>query len=1288
MLKKYVNIGLIVSLLLGLFLTSYVWFVPQAKAEPAFKVLVFSKTAGFRHDSITAGIAAIQSMGAASNFQVTVAEDASLFTTVNLAQYSSVIFLMTTGDVLNAAQQTAFEGYIRSGKGFVGIHSASDTEYTWPWYGSLVGSYFDSHPAVMQANIKVADQAHPSTSTLPKNWTRTDEWYNFKSNPRGAVHVLATLDETTYTGGNMGYDHPIAWCQRYEGGRSWYTGGGHEASSFSETAFKQHILGGILWASGQSAGDCSATVFNSSNYAKQEIITGANAPVAFDITDDGRVYYIERTTGKVQVYKPATSAVTTAATLPVFSGNEDGLMGIALDPNFITNGFLYLYYSPAGSTAVNRLSRFTAANDVIDLSSEIVMLNIPVQRTECCHSAGDLRFSSDGNLYLSTGDNVNPFDSNGYTPIDERAGRSAWDAQGTSANTNDLRGKILRVKPQANGTYTIPAGNLFPSGGGKPEIYVMGNRNPYRISLNPYNNTLYWGEVGPDALVDSDSRGPMGYDEFNMAATAGNYGWPYCIGWNWSYRDYNFASGASGAYFNCNAPVNQSPNNTGALNLPAARAGMIFYPYGQALSFPEISDQGGRTALAGPMYKYDSVNPSVYKFPAYFDKSLFVFDFSRNWFKELKFDDSGNLHKINPFLMNISFDHPIYARMGKDGQLYVSEYATGGSDGKISRILYTGGVNAPPTLKAEASVTSGLSPLSVNFDTAGTMDINGDSYTFAWDLDGNGTVDSASPNPQKTYTANGIYNAQVTVTDSNGASATKTIPITVGNNAPVVKITAPTVGGFYKWGDVIPFRVTVTDAQDTVIDCATRVSIVPALGHDTHSHPGLTQYGCSGTITTVMNDTNLENSYYLITASYTDNGGVGGIYPLTSSATIRVNSTDRQSEYYDMKSPAIKMEPTADIGGGKNIGSISNNDWIGFKSWNLANLVGVSARVASPLAGGSIEMRADSTTGTLLATLAVPNTGGWQTWTTVSAQLANAPVGVHDIYFVFKSALSDNLMNVNKFDLLGNGISLQSNTVAIKAGINGKFVSAPNGGANSLIADHAAITLSEQYDMISLANGNVVFKSKANNKYVVAAAAGASPLTASSTSEVDPWSEFLLIDALDGKVALRSAANNKYVTASGSGSGALIASSTSFGAAEKFTILGQDTATVSLYTNANGKYVTAEDAGNSPLIASRAAVSTWELFSQTALANGTITLKSNANGKFVAADYSGSIPLIANRAVADTWEQYQQIFLANGYIALQAISNGKYVTAEDAGNSALINSRTGILGWELFKLFK
>ncbi|RCG26506.1 sugar-binding protein [Sphaerisporangium album] len=233
-------------------------FAPTAAhaADPAYKVLVFSKTAGFRHDSIPAGIQAIRDLGAANNFTVTATEDATAFNTANLAQFKAVVFLSTTGDVLDAGQQTAFQSYVDGGGGYVGVHAAADTEYDWAYYGTLVGAYFKSHPAQQNAVVKNEDRTHPATAHLGATWTRYDEWYNYRTNPRSTVRVLQSLDESSYTGGEMSGDHPITWCHAQASGRSFYTGLGHTIESFADGNYRQLLLGGIRYAAGMVTADC------------------------------------------------------------------------------------------------------------------------------------------------------------------------------------------------------------------------------------------------------------------------------------------------------------------------------------------------------------------------------------------------------------------------------------------------------------------------------------------------------------------------------------------------------------------------------------------------------------------------------------------------------------------------------------------------------------------------------------------------------------------------------------------------------------------------------------------------------------------------------------------------------------------------------------------------------------------------------------------------------------------------------------------------------------------------
>src|SRR5690606_33747247 len=334
---------------------------------------------------------------------------------------------------------------------------------------------------------------------------------------------LIDIDETSYEGGTNGDNHPMSWYQAFDGGRAFYTSMGHTEETFADPLFLGHLLGGLRYAMGDGELDYTRArtkrVPEENRFTLEVLAQPLAEPMELAVLPDERVLFIERR-GAVKLYSPATGETRQIATIPVSltytptpqnpngATAEDGLLGLALDPDFAENGWIYLFYSPTGDDPKNVLARFTMRGDDLDLSSEVVMLEVPVQRDECCHTGGSIDFDADGNLYVSTGDNTNPH-ATGYAPLDERPGRGPWDAQKSSANTNDLRGKILRITPQPDGTYTIPEGNLFPPGTPqtRPEIYTMGHRNPYRISVDKHTGFVYWGDIGPDAARDSVNRG-------------------------------------------------------------------------------------------------------------------------------------------------------------------------------------------------------------------------------------------------------------------------------------------------------------------------------------------------------------------------------------------------------------------------------------------------------------------------------------------------------------------------------------------------------------------------------------------------------------------------------------------------------------------------------------------------------------------------------------------------------------------------------------------------------------
>jgi len=548
-------------------------------------------------------------------------------------------------------------------------------------------------------------------------------------------------------------------------------------------------------------------------------------PMELEVANDGTVFFIELA-GHIKAIEPLTGAVREVGQLEVTTEQENGLIGFALDPNFATNQWLYLQYSPPEFSG-QHISRFTLVDGLLDLTSEKLLFKYEEQRQQCCHHAGALQFGPTGDLYFSTGDNTNPFDdSQGYAPIDERPGREPWDAQRTSANSRSSNGKILRIHPEPDGTYTIPEGNLFPADGsqGLPEIYVMGCRNPWRISVDQKTGFLYWGDVGPDA-GNNNQRGTRGHDEINQARQAGFFGWPYFNADNQPYADVNFETGEIGALFDPLAPINESVNNTGARELPPAQPALIYYPSAASDKFPELAS-GGRTACAGPVYDFDPGLKSETKFPEGLDRVLFIYEWSRHWVKLVHLDDDGQVAKIESFLPDNKFARPIDMQFGPDGALYMLEYGeTWGvnKDARLLRIDYIRG-NRTPIAIAAAENNIGRHPLIVSLSSAGSFDKDGDDLTWEWRLINTLTPDavpqtvSTEPNASITISEPGVYNVALVVTDPTGAFRTAVLPVLAGNARPTVRFDSPVSGDFYDATTPIDYRVLVHDIEDGTND--------------------------------------------------------------------------------------------------------------------------------------------------------------------------------------------------------------------------------------------------------------------------------------------------------------------------------------------------------------------------------------------------------------------------------------------------------------------------------------
>lgn len=448
--------------------------------------------------------------------------------------------------------------------------------------------------------------------------------------------------------------------------------------------------------------------------------SGMTHPVHIAVAPDGRVFIAEMRTGDVKLYKPGSSTPTVAGRIQTRYDNEDGLLGITLDPDFARNGFLYaIYTAPDATNRAHVVSRFKVQGDALDIGSKVDVLRFNRVAGGRYHAGGGMAWDRHGNLIIGTGDDTNPHGApnDGYGAVYYKDPDK--DAQKSASNTNDLRGKVLRIKPLEQPVggkhYSIPEGNLYPEGTAntRPEIFAMGCRNPYRVSAHPDKDWIFWGDVGPDANGNNASRGRMGHDEVNLAKAPGFFGWPYCNGNQFAYNkvDYSGASGVPGAPFDCAAPVNESPNNTGLRELPPSQAPLIWYAGNNRTDWTEMG-QGGEAAMAGPVYKYDRANPSKTKFPPEYHGRLFLWDWSRQVYKIVSFEDDGKVKQMVNFpnAQASQFGSLVSAAYGADGSLYIlryskSGYGDEGTSSALFRVDYTGTINEacePPVSIAEA----------------------------------------------------------------------------------------------------------------------------------------------------------------------------------------------------------------------------------------------------------------------------------------------------------------------------------------------------------------------------------------------------------------------------------------------------------------------------------------------------------------------------------------------------------------------------------------------------------
>jgi len=559
---------------------------------------------------------------------------------------------------------------------------------------------------------------------------------------------------------------------------------------------------------------------DSTRFTKMILAEGLDEPMTMEILPGNDVLFVERK-GGVRFYDNDEKTLKTIGHINVFSGIEDGLLGLAVDPNYEKNNWIYLYYSVKGDEAINRLARLELKAGILVTESEKVLLEFPTQRQYCCHSAGAMVFDSEGLLYLATGDNTNAEAAEGYVPVDERVGHELADVQATAANSNDLRGKILRLKPLDNGSYAIPEGNLFPADGseGRPEIYVMGSRNPYRISVDAKTGYLYWGDVGPYTKV-SGKEGTLSYDEINQARKSGFFGWPYFLGENEAFPLYDFETKKEGPPKDPLKPINSSRNNTGIKQLPAAQPAFIWYGRLPSERFPLVG-KGGASAMVGPVYHQDLFDDAQFRLPAYYDGKLFIYDWVRRWIMAVEMNEKGDYVNMEPFLEHLDLVAPIDMKFASDGALYILEYGTNwfskNANARLVRVEYAEG-NRNPMAVIEANKLYGTAPLLVNFSAEKSEDYDkGDKLSYEWLINGK---KYQGPNVSHKFTSNGSYEIWLTVKDNSGGEGSTSLNVKVGNTPPVVTISSKANQTFYWDNTAFDYRIEIEDEEDKEIDSA------------------------------------------------------------------------------------------------------------------------------------------------------------------------------------------------------------------------------------------------------------------------------------------------------------------------------------------------------------------------------------------------------------------------------------------------------------------------------------
>ena len=847
-------------------------------------VLIFSKTEGYRHKSIESGVKSVTAIAESINLSAVASENSSIFNDVTLKEFSTIIFLNTTGDILNSQQQLALERYIQAGGGFVGIHAATDTESEWHWYGRMIGGRFKSHPKVQKAIIKVVSD-HSIVDGIPKIFEFEDEWYNFKSLSDNRKNLML-LDETSYEGGENGSVHPISWFQEFDGGRVFYTGLGHKKETFNSPIFIKQLTQGLKYTVGNNKLNYKKSRPLPNRFTKKILVGGLSEPVSFDLTKNSqKIVWVNRS-GNVYWFNLKAKQKELAGAIPLNlpkNSGEFGMQAVVLDPNFDANNYAYFMFNTKNIKKdyqfVQRVSRFTFnKNGSIDLASEVEMLNIP--NNTCCQSSGNMKFDKQGHLYIAVSNNTKKIRS----PINALSNHSKKEINITlhnSGDKQDLRGKILRIIPEHQGNYSIPPGNLFENNTqGKPEIYVMGVLNPSTLAYDNVEETLYYGDVGPDFLSFPLKNRIKGFDEINKVSRAGNFGWPLFNGFTNNYSQFD--------------------QNKYISRLPPPQEPIIAYSSSPLSGYPELGAGSQHVLVAGVYRSSFLPNELINAYPNYYEGRLFISDVKREWMKVVSFDNANRVVKIEDFASTIKFSAPKSLKFSEDGELFVLESSSKrsgiSSGGTLSKIEYFGEENRPPFAEITIDNTKGGKPFTLIANANKSTDPDNDNLTYQWQVKTitNNTqlstlkVDELS----KIYSGsdvniqlinNGNYALVLAVTDANKATTYAHKTIEVGNAPPKIDITLDKNQSFI-WPDGTDYQINVSDVEDGHINDGidlndVDISLTP---FTTKSSPSMSAKGLPavGFISSKKNAVK-----YQLNVEYTDKG-LPGFAPIKATKTI------------------------------------------------------------------------------------------------------------------------------------------------------------------------------------------------------------------------------------------------------------------------------------------------------------------------------------------------------------------------------------------------------------------